>query len=72
MKTRQVFMGIDVGTSAVKVVLVRLDGQIVSEASVEQAVVEPNPTWSEQDPELLWQSTRIAIKKVISNCLQLP
>ena len=72
MKTRQVFMGIDVGTSAVKVVLVRLDGQIVSEASVEQAVVEPNPTWAEQDPEILWQSTRTAIKKVISNCAQLP
>jgi len=72
VKTRQVFMGIDVGTSAVKVVLVRLDGQIVSEAFVEQAVVEPNPTWAEQDPEILWQSTRTAIKKVISNCAQLP
>ncbi|MDP6770847.1 MAG: xylulokinase, partial [Anaerolineales bacterium] len=72
MKTRHVFMGIDVGTSAVKVVLVRLDGKIASEASVEQAVVEPYPTWSEQDPELLWQSTRTAIKKVISNCAQLP
>jgi xylulokinase len=70
-KTEYVFMGTDVGTSAVKAVLVRSDGQIVSEASVEQTIVEPYPTWSEQDPELWWQSTSTAIKKAISNCAQL-
>ena len=72
MKTQNVFMGIDVGTSAVKAILVRSDGQISSEASVEQTVVEPHPTWSEQNPEHWWQNTYTAIKQVIAKCAQLP
>ena len=65
-------MGIDVGTSAVKVVLTGTDGKIISEANVEQSVSHFKPTWAEQDPDLWWQNTVTAINKVTSNLSSLP
>src|SRR5262249_31301425 len=50
-------LGIDIGTSAVKVALVRDDDQVVASASRSLTVSGPRPGWSEQDPQHWWQAT---------------
>lgn len=51
------FLGIDLGTSAVKAVLVDDDQRVVDQASSALAVSRPQPLWSEQDPEDWWGAT---------------
>jgi xylulokinase len=50
------FLGIDIGTSAVKAVLIDERQQMLAEASAPLEVQRPHPLWSEQDPEAWWQA----------------
>ena len=45
------YIGIDLGTSACKLLLVDEMGQILNEVSKEYPLEFPNPGWSQQDPE---------------------
>lgn len=45
------YLGIDVGTSGVKAVLVNEAGAVVAAAARELALSHPAPLWSEQDPD---------------------
>ena len=45
------YLGIDIGTSGVKAVLVSETGAIVATAARELALSHPAPLWSEQDPD---------------------
>ncbi|MEO2169574.1 MAG: xylulokinase [bacterium] len=58
------FLGVDVGTSAVKVLLVDGGEQVQAEAAVPLAVSRPHPLHSEQDPEDWWRATEAAIAQV--------
>lgn len=55
------FLGIDIGTSGVKVVLQDGDDRVVAEASAPLEVQRPQPLWSEQDPEAWWRATGQAV-----------
>ena len=55
------FLGIDLGTSAVKALLVDGDQQVVGSASVPLRVSRPAPGHAEQDPEHWWQAALEAI-----------
>ncbi|KQB97618.1 xylulose kinase [Loktanella sp. 1ANDIMAR09] len=44
------FIGLDLGTSGLKAVLINESQAIVAEATAPLAVVRPQPGWSEQDP----------------------
>src|SRR5207245_6627740 len=46
-----VYLGMDIGTSGVKAVLVNEAGAIVATAARELALSHPTPLWSEQDPD---------------------
>lgn len=59
------YIGIDLGTSGVKLLLVRADGKIVSEASESFEVMTPRPGWTEQDPELWWNATLRGLKSLL-------
>lgn len=48
------YLGIDVGTSAVKIVLMDSSGAVAASASSELTVQSLQPLWSEQDPETWW------------------
>lgn len=50
------FIGLDIGTSAVKALLCGADGTVRASASVPLATARPQPTWSEQDPDDWWQA----------------
>lgn len=55
------FLGIDIGTSSVKAVLVDENEKVVGQASAPLDVDRPQPLYSEQDPEAWWQATVRAI-----------
>jgi xylulokinase len=59
-----VFLGVDLGTSAVKAVLTDADGQLVAEGNAPLEVQRPRPTWSEQHPRDWWKAVRAAIEQV--------
>ncbi|MBI0440465.1 xylulokinase, partial [Dickeya dianthicola] len=55
------YIGIDLGTSGVKAILLRENGEVAASHSVPLNVSRPHPLWSEQDPELWWQATDTAL-----------
>ena len=56
------YLGIDIGTSGVKAVLVDESGAIVAQASDSLDVSRPAPGFSEQDPEAWWHATVNAVR----------
>ncbi|MBL0402536.1 xylulokinase [Microvirga aerilata] len=56
------YLGIDVGTSAVKAILVDERQAAVAEADVPLQVSRPRELWSEQDPEAWWQAVQSAVE----------
>ncbi len=55
------YLGIDVGTSGVKAVLMDDGGLVVDQASAPLPVSRPQPLWSEQDPADWWAATNAAV-----------
>ena len=55
------FLGIDVGTSAVKAVLVDGAQAVLAEAEVTLSVQRPQPLRSEQDAESWWEAVQAAV-----------
>lgn len=55
------FLGIDVGTSGVKAVIVAASGSVLAQATVPLAVSRPHPLWSEQDANDWWTATENAV-----------
>ena len=58
------YVGIDLGTSGVKAVLVDGEGRIAGQASAPLAVSTPRPLWSEQAPEDWWAATGRAMDEL--------
>ncbi len=58
-------LGIDLGTSSVKAVLVDESGEVRASASSPLQVSHPHPRWSEQDPATWWTATEAAITEVL-------
>jgi xylulokinase len=58
------YLGIDVGTSAVKAILVDERQAAVAEADVPLLVSRPHDLWSEQDPEAWWQAVQSALDQL--------
>ncbi|MDE2016426.1 MAG: xylulokinase [Hyphomicrobiales bacterium] len=50
------FVGLDLGTSAVKTVLVDVAGRVIAEADHPVAWETPRPLWSQSDPRGWWDS----------------
>jgi len=51
------YIGIDLGTSGVKVILLDEQQHILASHTEKLTVSRPRPLWSEQDPEHWWQAT---------------
>jgi xylulokinase len=59
-------LGIDVGTSSTKAVIVDAGGAVVAAASAGHPISRPRPGWSEQDPRDWWASSLAAVKEALS------
>lgn len=56
------YIGIDLGTSGVKAILLNEQGDVVASHTEKLTVSRPHPLWSEQDPEQWWSATDRALK----------
>ena len=64
-----VFVGIDVGTSAVKVLAVDEKGRTVAETTAPLQLSMPQPGWAEQDPEAWWLATCDCLRRLVASGL---
>ena len=55
------YLGIDLGTSAIKAVLVDDNAQVIAEFSQALAISRPKPNWSEQNAHDYWDATCAAM-----------
>ena len=62
------YIGIDLGTSAVKLLLMDETGKIHKIVSKEYPLYFPNPGWSEQKPEDWYEKSMEGLKELISEC----
>ena len=62
------YIGVDLGTSAVKLLLMNGEGKIQKIVSKEYPLYFPNPGWSEQKPEDWWEGTMEGLKELLSEC----
>ena len=59
------YIGVDLGTSAVKLLLMEADGSIKNIVSKEYPLSFPNPGWSEQNPEDWWNAVVTGVQELV-------
>ncbi|MCX7805263.1 MAG: xylulokinase [Planctomycetota bacterium] len=59
------YLGVDVGTSGVKALLVDAEGSVVASAVEAHPSYTPRPLWSEQEPEDWWTATVASVRKAV-------
>ena len=60
------FLGLDVGTSGVKAILVSPAGTVVAAATAPLSLDTPRPGWAEQHPDAWWAASQAAIQGVLA------
>ena len=58
------YLGIDIGTSAVKAVLLDGEGRLRDQATAPLGVSRPQDLWSEQNPDDWWRATDVAVRQL--------
>ncbi|HUR42629.1 MAG TPA: xylulokinase [Aestuariivirga sp.] len=58
------YLGIDIGTSSVKAVLINARQKVVATASTPLKVSRPHPGWSEQRPENWWRACNAVVQEL--------
>lgn len=61
-------LGLDIGTSGVKALLMDEAGHVAGSVLVEYPLHSPRPGWTEQEPEDMWQASVEAIRSVLGKC----
>lgn len=61
------YLGIDIGTSAVKAILIDEEDRPLAEASAPLDIQRPQPLWSEQDPEAWWTATADVLDRIAAS-----
>jgi gluconokinase len=66
-KSRNIVIGVDIGTTSTKAVAFGERGKVVSSHAIDYPIVQPQPGWAEQDPDVIFsaviKSVNAAIKK---------
>lgn len=62
------YIGVDLGTSAVKLLLMDEDGKILNIVSRTYPIAFPHPGWSEQNPEDWLRQTVAGIRELTADC----
>ncbi len=60
-----IIIGVDIGTSATKAVAFRASGRVVVHTQVDYALLNPQPGWFEQQPDVLFDAVIKAIARVV-------
>ncbi|HOF18917.1 MAG TPA: FGGY family carbohydrate kinase, partial [Phycisphaerae bacterium] len=59
------YLGIDVGTSGTKTLLMDARARVLATATASHGLSTPKPGWSEQDPDEWWSATVQATRAVL-------
>lgn len=59
-------LGLDLGTSSLKGLLVNEKGEIVYSASEDYPLLHPKPGYSEQDPHEWYRAAKVVLEKIVS------
>lgn len=59
------WLGIDLGTSGIKAVVINETGEVVSMGYAEQNVITPSPGFAEQSPDIWWEVCSRAVKMAV-------
>jgi len=59
-------VGVDIGTTGARALVVREDGQVVAGATEEYPLYTPQPQWAEQQPEDWWRGAVQAIRRALA------
>ena len=60
------YVGIDLGTSSVKALVVAETGTVIARGSAEYPVDSPRPGFAEQDPAMWWRATALAVRQALA------
>lgn len=60
-------LGIDIGTSGTKTLLIDTAGRKIASATVEYPLHTPHPLWAEQDPADWWAATVRGVRQVLAD-----
>ena len=58
------YIGVDLGTSSVKLLLVDDSGKILNSVTEDYPLMFPHPGWSEQDPNEWWSAVKKGLEKL--------
>lgn len=61
------YLGIDIGTSGTKTLLIDEAGKVLAEANAEYPLYQPKPGWTEQSPEDWWDATVKTVREVVAS-----
>ena len=61
-----VYLGLDIGTSGVKAILVAANGDVVATTTTPLTLSTPRPGWAEQRPDDWWRATVQSIRGVLA------
>ena len=62
-----VLLGIDVGTTGTKAILIDPNGDVVASATTEYPMSTPRPLWAEQDPQDWWRAATASIRRILKD-----
>ena len=60
-------LGIDLGTTNVKALIIDEEGKLISEANKEYTISTPLPGYAEQDPDMWYKSLKECLRQVITD-----
>jgi xylulokinase len=59
-------LGIDIGTSSTKSVVLDISGKLLAVSQSEYAMDSPHPGWAEQHPETWWRAVKETVRSAVS------
>lgn len=59
------YLGIDIGTSGTKTLLIDGDGTVIAQADATYPMEQPKPGWTQQDPQDWWKATVKTVRAVM-------
>lgn len=64
VKSMRYIIGVDIGTTSTKSIAFDLKGKVISKKSIEYPILNPRPSYSEQDPEEIFTAVLNSVKSI--------
>ncbi len=65
-------LGIDIGTTGAKAIVIDTAGRVLGAATTEYPLLTPRPGWTEQHPERWWDAAAASVRRVLTEAALSP